>query len=119
MLLYYQLTLEKRKMKTDPPLPMVDPAIFLKRTPASEPIHLNLRLSGAPLEAYQYLEAHTSEITDSLRIRDCVRVAGLLMLLREKGKPVMVEHAGVEKDLLELMGAFVPETPMDTRKRSK
>lgn len=106
-------------MKKDPFLFMVDPEVFLKRTVVCEARHLNLRLTGTPLEAYRFLKAHTPKITDSLRIRDCIRIAAFLFAMRQNGHPVMVEHKGVQRDLLELMGAFVPETQMDTRKRNK
>lgn len=103
-------------MPTDPKL-TISLESLLRRPVPMESRHLNLRLSGQDVEPFRFLQAHHPEVTDSLLLRDCVRIAGMLFALRNVGRPVTIQRDGVEKDLLEYMGAFEPQTPMDTRKR--
>jgi hypothetical protein len=106
-------------MKIHPEAILLDPEFFIRRSVEGESRHINLRLSGRDLQGHMFLKSHFPEITDSLRIRDCVRTVALLFALRDKGTPVKIQLAdGSEKDLLEYIGAFIPQTPMDTRKRS-
>ncbi len=90
---------------------------LIRRSLPDESRHLNLRLSGMDAQTYLFLKTHFPGITDSLRIRDCVRIAAFLFAMRNKGTPVTMQIDGAEKDLLEHIGAFAPQTPMDTRKR--
>ncbi len=99
--------------------PTISIESLLRRPVPMDARHLNLRLSGRDVEPYRFLEAHHPDITASLLIRDCVRISGLLFALRNAGNPVTIPHEGDEKDLLEYMGAFAPQTPMDTRKRNR
>lgn len=81
-------------------------------------MHLNLRLTGEAAEIYRYLEKQTPSITDSLRIRDCVRIAAFLCAKKQQNDAVTVAIDGKTEDLLNYIGAFYPQTPMDTRRRS-
>jgi hypothetical protein len=97
----------------------LDIADLIKKPLPTESRHINLRLSGADVRIYKFLKEHFPDITDSLRIRDCVRIAAFLFAMRNNGKPITMRVEGVEKDLLEHMGAFAPQTPMDTRKSTR
>lgn len=98
----------------------IDPVLLTKRRLPVDSLHLNLRLTGESAQIYRYLEKCTPGITDSLRIRDCIRVAAFLIAMKEKGVPIPLTHeGGTREDLLEYVGAFYPQTPMDRRRRVK
>jgi len=94
------------------------PSQLTKRRIPVESMHLNLRLTGEAAEIYRYLEKQTPSITDSLRIRDCVRIAAFLCAKKQQNEAVTVAIDGKAEDLLEYIGAFYPQTPMDTRRRA-
>lgn len=96
----------------------LDPSQLTKRRIPVESMHLNLRLTGEAAEIYRYLEKQTPSITDSLRIRDCVRIAAFLCAKKQQNEAVTVAIDGKAEDLLEYIGAFYPQTPMDTRRRA-
>lgn len=102
----------------DESLDSLDPSLLTKRKQPVESLHLNLRLTGESAQIYKYLEKQAPAITDSLRIRDCIRVAAFLCAMKQKNDPVTVLIDGKTEDLLDHIGAFWPETPMDTRRRS-
>lgn len=95
-----------------------DPSLLTRKKPPVESLHLNLRLTDDNAQIYKYLEKQTPTITDSLRIRDCVRIAAFLCMRKQKEQTVLVEIDGKSEDLLEYLGAFYPQTPMDTRRRT-
>lgn len=97
--------------------PELDIKSLIKRPVPNESMHLNLRLSGIDAQAYRILEEVAPKITHSLRVRDSVRIGAFLLARREAGDPIKVPYNGTEVDLLELLGSFQPQTPMDTRKR--
>jgi hypothetical protein len=97
----------------------IDVENLIRRKPPTPALHLNLRLGGDNAEIYQYLVRRTPVITDSLRIRDCIRLGAFLVAMKEKSAPVLVDAPdGRRVDLLEYIGAFYPQTSSDTRKRS-
>jgi hypothetical protein len=96
----------------------LDPSLLTKRPLLIDSMHLNLRLSGESAHFYRYLEKHTPAITDSLRIRDCVRIAAFLVAMKQDRRTVLLTHEdGSTEDLLDHIGAFLPQTRMDTRRR--
>lgn len=101
------------------PKPTISIESLLRRPVPMEAKHLNLRLSGRNVEPYLYLESLHPDITTSLLIRECIRITGILSALRNAGNPVTILHEGFKQDLLEHLGAFEPQTPMDTRKRKR
>jgi len=120
------MTAKTRKTKpstpltpVDEPVATIDPTQLTKRKLPSESLHLNLRLTGESAQIYRYLEGQTPVITDSLRIRDCIRIAAFLCAMKQKDQPVLVDVDGSQQDLLEHIGAFYPQTPMDTRRRAE
>lgn len=120
------MTAKTRKTKpttpsvpVDEPVATIDPTQLTKRKLPSEALHLNLRLTGESAQIYRYLESQTPVITDSLRIRDCIRIAAFLWAMKQKDQPVLVDVDGSRQDLLEHIGAFYPQTPMDTRRRAE
>jgi len=100
-------------MGNDPKLSISIESLLRRPVPV-ESRHINLRLSG--VDAYQYLESQTSGITDSFRIRECQRIVAILFSMREKNTPVKIPGGSLE-DVIEYLGAFEPQRPMDTRKR--
>lgn len=110
----------KDRVSTEPVIqsPSIDPAQLTKRRLPIDSMHLNLRLAGESAQIYGYLEKCTPGITDSLRIRDCIRIAAFLIGMKEKGEPVLFPRGNdPDEDLLEHIGAFFPQTPMDMRRR--
>jgi hypothetical protein len=92
---------------------------LIRRKPQVDALHLNLRLTGDNADIYSYLQKRTPSITDSLRIRDCIRLAAFLMAMKDKETPILVTTPdGSEKEILEFIGAFHPQSGMDTRRRS-
>lgn len=104
--------------RSDEKAETLDPNQLTKRRVPVESMHLNLRLTGEAAEIYRYLEKQTPSITDSLRIRDCVRIAAFLCAKKQQNEAVTVAIDGKSEDLLNYIGAFYPQTPMDTRRRS-
>lgn len=104
--------------RSDETVETLDPNQLTKRRVPVESMHLNLRLTGEAAEIYRYLEKQTPSITDSLRIRDCVRIAAFLCAKKQQNDAVTVAIDGKTEDLLNYIGAFYPQTPMDTRRRS-
>lgn len=97
---------------------MIEPALLTKRKMPIDAMHLNLRLSGESAQIYRYLEKWTPGITDSLRLRDCIRVAAFLIAMKERGTPVLLGAENANEEILEHIGAFYPQSAMDTRKRT-
>jgi hypothetical protein len=109
---------EKVNQEVVPGTSAVDPNQFAKKRADIQPLHLNLRLVGESAQIYQYLESCTPDITDSLRIRDCIRLAAFLIAMKERNTAVsVVTDGGAREDLLEHVGAFYPQSRMDTRRR--
>lgn len=89
---------------------LLDPEILAKRKVPTEAVHLNVRITGDDARILEYLQKRTPGITDSLRIRDCVRTAVFVLAMREKGTPVEVKVAGGSTvEMLEHLGVFMPE----------
>lgn len=89
---------------------LLDPEILAKRKIPVEALHLNVRITGDDARILEYLQKRTPGITDSLRIRDCVRTAVFVLAMREKGTPVEIKTAGgVTVEVLEHLGVFMPE----------
>jgi len=97
----------------------IDPTLLTKRKLPAESMHVNIRLTGESVQIYRYLEALTPAITDSLRIRDCIRIAAFLWAMKQKDEPLTLEVDGRQEDLLDYIGAFYPQSPMDTRRRAE
>ena len=88
----------------------VDPLSLAKRQQPQKSLHLNVRVTGADVEIFEHLRNRTPTITDSLRVRDSVRIAVFLQAMRDKGMTVMFTGAdGKEEDVLEYLGVFYPE----------
>lgn len=100
----------------DKPLPTISVEALLRRPVPTDSLHLNLRMHGLDAQALRYLQACHPNLTDSFLIRECNRISAYLFMRIETGKPVTLpDGCGVE--LLEYIGAFEPQRPMDTRKR--
>lgn len=98
----------------------LDPASLSKKRAQSEGFHLNLRLTGEDARIYKYLEQHTGPITDSLRVRDSLRVIAYLVALNQRGAGLTVtDEAGQKVDLLDYIGAFQPQGPMDIKRQTR
>lgn len=98
----------------------VDPLSLAKRQLPQKSLHLNVRVTGGDVEIFEHLRNRTPNITDSLRVRDSVRIAVFLQAMRDKGKTVMFTGAdGREEDILEYLGVFYPEGGPKPKARSR
>lgn len=98
---------------------LLDPEFLARRKVPSEAVHLNVRITGDDARILEYLQKRTPGITDSLRIRDCVRTAVFVLAMRERGTPVEVKTTdGSLVEMLEHLGVFMPE-PGASRSRRR
>jgi hypothetical protein len=100
---------------------LIDPNALSKRKLPAEAVHLNVRITGDDARILEYLQRRTPGITDSLRVRDCIRTAVYLFAMREKGTPVVLPKTeGAGSEVLEHLGVFMPEPGMKpTRRKAK
>jgi hypothetical protein len=98
----------------------VDLPSLARRKPPQKALHLNVRVTGSDVEIFEHLRNRTPNITDSLRVRDSVRIAVFLQAMRDKGMTVtFVDDDGNKADLLEYLGVFYPEGSNKPRGRPK
>jgi hypothetical protein len=90
---------------------LIDPHALSKRNqPLPEAVHLNVRITGDDARILEYLQRRTPGISDSLRVRDCIRTAVFLFAMRERGTPVTVPDSNAAAfEVLEHLGVFMPE----------
>ncbi len=119
----YLDSLELTALKANPePVSLgdVDPLSLARRKPQQKSLHLNVRVTGGDVEIFEHLRNRTPNITDSLRVRDSVRIAVFLQAMRDKGMTVtFVDGDGKQADLLEYLGVFYPEGSNKPRGRPK
>lgn len=89
----------------------LDPNEIARRAVAVEAIHVNVRIAGDDARIYEYVKERSEGITDSQRIREALRIVAYVMARRDRGSPIKVlDEADRDVELLEFVGAFVPQT---------
>lgn len=98
---------------------LIDPHVLSKRKMPVEAVHLNVRITGDDARILDYLQRKTPGITDSLRVRDCIRTAVFLLAMKERGTPVVLpETEKLRTEILEHLGVFMPELGMRPGRRT-
>lgn len=98
----------------------MDPNALSKRKTPVEAVHLNVRITGDDARILDYLQRKTPGITDSLRVRDCIRTAVFLLAMKERGTPVVLPESEASRaEILEHLGVFMPELGMKTTSRRR
>lgn len=99
---------------------LLDPNLLSKRKMPVEAVHLNVRITGDDARILEYLQRKTPGITDSLRVRDCIRTAVYLLAMKERGTPVVLpESADSQREVLEHLAVFMPEPGMKPIRRRR
>lgn len=80
-------------------------SLLVKRQPKNE-YHVNVRMTGEEAFVFEQLRHLSRTMPDSERIRDAVRVAAFILLLKKKGTPVKAVIDGKEVDLLDYLGVY-------------
>jgi hypothetical protein len=89
---------------------LIDPNALSKRKAPVESLHLNVRITGDEARIFDYLQRKTPGVTDSLRVRDCIRTAVYLFAMKERGTPVVLPQSeDSQTEILEHLGVFMPE----------
>ena len=97
---------------------VIDPNALSKRQQPGEAAHLKVRITGDDARIWDYLQRKTPGITDSLRLRDCIRTAVFLLAMKERGTPVVLpDSEPSQAEILEHLGVFMPELGMKTSRR--
>lgn len=97
---------------------LIDPNVLSKRKAPVEALHLNVRITGDEARIFDYLQRKTPGITDSLRVRDCIRTAVYLLAMKERGTPVVLPDSENSKaEVLEHLGVFLPELGVKATRR--
>jgi hypothetical protein len=97
---------------------LIDPNALSKRKMPVEAVHLNVRITGDDARILDYLQRKTPGITDSLRVRDCIRTAVFLLAMKDRGTPVVLpESEDSQTEILEHLGVFMPELGMKPTRR--
>lgn len=98
----------------------IDPESLTKKRPPAESLHLNVRVSGDDVQIFEHLRSRTPSVSDSLRVRDSVRVAVFLLAMKETGKPVTCfDASGREVDVLDHLGVFFPDGEPQRKKPAR
>lgn len=95
---------------------LFNPDLLSKRKIPAESVHLNVRITGDDARILDYLQRKTPDITDSLRVRDCIRTAVYLLAMRERGTPVVLPEDS-KAEVLDYLGVFMPELGMKPARR--
>lgn len=95
---------------------LIDPNLLSKRKLPVESVHLNVRITGDDARILDYLQRKTPGVTDSLRVRDCIRTAVYLLAMKERGTPVVLPEPP-KTEVLEHLGVFMPELGMKPSRR--
>lgn len=84
----------------------IDPTTLRRKKDQRRSLILNVRATGEDAELFAMLEQRFPHLSHSQLVRDSIRVATFLLLMKQQGKSVPVTLGKDTQEVLDYLGVF-------------